>query len=102
MAKTPKSVYIISALTIVLNVIFILIGIFFFLEGNLIIAIAIWILVVIEKIIVIYGLTKIPKFQEIINKPPEARQFPEPTCLIFLGIIMAATLMISLISYSIL
>lgn len=101
MAVTPKSVYIISALAVVLNVIFILIG-FYFLEANLIIAITIWILVVIEKIIVIYGLLKLIKFHEIVKARPETRQYPDPTCLIFLGIIMGITLMISLISYSIL
>jgi len=75
---------------------------FYFLEVNLIIAIAIWILVVIEKVLVIYGLWKLIKFHELLNRPPEVRVFPDPTCLIFLGIIMAATLMISLVSYSIL
>jgi len=105
---TKILIYIISVLTLIVNVIFILVGVIFYLDGNLIFAIVIWALVVIEKIIVIYLLAQLNKyynnFYENRNLPSGERVviLPEPTCLIFIGIIMAATLMVSLISYSIL
>lgn len=95
--------YIVSVLTIIINVIFILIGILFYLEGNLLIAIVIWILVIIEKIIVIYLLVKLlDYYRRRADQSDGVIHFPDATCLIFLGIIMGAAFMISLVSYSIL
>lgn len=97
-------VYILSVLTVIINIIFILVGVIFYFDGNLIFAIVIWVLVVVEKIIVIYLLVKLNEFYEGLASPPgdNVLVFPDPTCLIFIGIVAGAAFLISLISNSIL
>lgn len=88
--KIPKTVYFVAIpLVIILNIIIILIGYFFFITGYVELAILIWILKGLMDAFLIWLIIWLIKFITQAEPPPN------PPCVIFLGVVMAIAIFLS-------
>jgi len=83
------SLFIVIPLDIILNVIIIIIGYFFFISGYIELAIIIWILKGVGEIFAIWFIIRL--YQFVTADPPP----PDPPCVIFLGVVMAIAILLS-------
>jgi len=94
--KIPKLGIYLIIITVILNIILALTGVYFFLHDCWIIAVIIWVLIVIIDIIVILAIKKLLVFRDLIKRAIAG--LPEQTCALFLLTFVGTILTIYIIS----
>lgn len=95
--KTPKSIiYAVIPLVIIFNVALIVIGVFSFTGGLTEIAITLWVITAITDVFLIIGISYLIKFHKKVQ--PKIPALPNPSCVIFIAVIVAAILLMSIMN----